>query len=203
MDKINIRFNCGKFDYIIRIPKSFNWFEIKRYNYYSDKSYDVVQIINNKGNTILYSYGINKRKKITHQIIGDEKDKLIKTMLINIINYIGFNSLTAIMVSKFGYDVNYLMKKLKEKNCLHKDEEYNIVERVEEKIIDGVECRENILNLLDYNCEYIATIRYINNTLHAEIQPNNPINIMKVVSTYVCDKENPFIKVLMNENNTF
>lgn len=203
MDKINIKFNDNKFDYEIRVPNDFNWFEIKRYSNYSDSNYDVIHIINNKGNSIVYSYGINKRKKITHQITEEEKDKIIKNILIHIINYIGFNSLTAVLVSKFGYDVNYLMKKLKEKNYLSYDDEYNLIERIEEKIIDGVECRESILNLLDNNCEYVATIRFINNSLYVEVKSNNPINVMKVVNSYINEKDNPITKTLMYENNTF
>lgn len=203
MDKINIKFNDSKFDYEIRIPNGFNWFEIKRYNNYSDKNYDVVNLVNNNGNFIVYSYGISKRKKITHYITDEEKETIIKTILINIVNYIGFNSLTAVLISKFGYDVNYLMKKLKEKNCLYYDNEYNVIERIEEKIIGGVECRESILSLLDYNCEYVATIRFINDSLYVEIKPNNPINVMKVINSYINEKDNPITKTLLYENNTF
>lgn len=199
MNKINIEYKEGKNSYTIRIPENFNYFVIERCYYFSNEIYDQTHLIYNNGKSSIHSYGIIKNdknnkdyNKIDYSYSEEEKEQLIKSILINIIKHIGFNSLTAIIVDSLGYDVTHLMKQIKRKKLQSNSEEYNIIPNEKEN--------ETILNVLDYNCEYIATITLKDDNINAEIKTDNCVDIFKISNKYLKSKNKPYIKILKKNN---
>jgi len=187
MDNISIEFNDGKYLYKFKTLNNFDNILIERSNKINDEKYDLIQIMMNNGNLVFCSNIVEHYIKKMYFKSEKEQQQIIKKALMSLISSMGFNNITATIINKLGYDVAYLAKKLKDKKKLYDEEEYSITETK----IDN----EVVLNILDYNCLYVAKIYFKRDGIKIEKISNNNINIFHIVNKYMENNKKTYKKI--------
>ena len=189
MNNLFIEYKDGIYSYRFRVFNNFNNILIERTNSLDNDKYDLIQIMNNFGEIVFSSNIVEHYIKKMYFKSSKEKVEIIKKALISLISNIGFNTISATIVNKLGYDVSYLAKKLKEKNKLYDNDEYIITE--------SKNGEEEVINILNYNCEYIAKVYFKKDGIKIEKMSNDNINILQIINEYLHLLVNFFVNFIL------
>lgn len=188
MDKLKITYNGfldENYTYELRIPDNLNWFVISRYlkekNGYDDAEY----VIYNGSEILFAAYSYIGGKKIKH-LYPEEVEEEIKTeFAYDLIQRIGFNSLTLKILERLQFNVNHLKRKFSHLFLHNKKLKYTL----NESISDNNDY-ESSYDILSNNSEKVLGKMYINNNKIKIDVKKDKIDILRLLKTKKYSEEN-------------